>query len=495
MEPDVEQGSGVATTAAASPAVHGSRARSVVSISDTGGQGNQDGSDVIGFKEHNASKAKPAAENQVHPPGSKQQGTKRPAESEVGSAVAKKSRADEVASAGAAAKETKGNVNQPETIEEVKARGNEIISRKDAQIAELKAQLTEAREENESLEASRDEERAARIALEQKQISRQANKKVKAARQKELQDEIAKEIRSEVQQAYETKLKNKNASFEKRVSSKYATAEKNLSRKLQDKSEKLDETIDELREIKAAYKEEVRELKAEAKENAKQGNPKAQQKFKDCQEDLKAKQKELDREKSIVENLKKQLIHSKAETNSEQTQRQDLDNTYIEVCNEKRKLQAEIHKLQQNSTLQEQDAKNDKRRYKQIMQQMQDSCKKKIDEADKKWKIQADNSAENQKRVVDAQRLNFQLNNANNLLMRHVAEHQKKIQDLEAEKRKKDSEVQKFREKLVELDISPLAVLGSNSGAVPSHGAALITTDGGTGEKATGAEMGKNAEK
>ncbi|CAK1368330.1 hypothetical protein CB0940_11009 [Cercospora beticola] len=493
MEQIVEQGSGVAATAA-SPAVHGSKAGSVVSISDTGGQGDQNGSTASGGKELEASQAKPAAENDPRTQEDKQRGTKRPGEGEAGSAVAKKSRVNEAASGGAAAKDTKGNVKQPETLEEFKAKGNEIISRKNAQIAELKAQLAEAREENESLEASREAERAARIALEQKQLAREANKKVKAARQKELQDEIAKEIRFELQQAYETKLKNKNASFEKRVSSKYATAEKNLSRKLHDKSEKLEATLEELRDLKEDYKEEVRELKAEAKENAKQGNPKAQQKFKDCQEDLKAKQKELDREKAIVENLKKQLIHSKAETNAEETQRRDLDKTYIGVCNEKRKLEAEIQQLQQKSTLQEQDAKNDKRRYKQIMQQMQESCKKKIDEADKKWKIQADNSAENQERVVDAQRLIFQLNNANDRLLRHVGEHQKKIQDLEAEKRKKDSEVQKFREKLVELGISPLAVLGSNSAAVSSHGAASIALNRDSEGKATGADMGKNAE-
>lgn len=488
MEQTVEQRRGTAATPVASSAGRGSRARSVVSISDTGGQGDQDGSAVTGGKERKGSQANAAADDEPVPGVDQERGAKRAAESEAGPAGAKKPRVIEGEPAEVTGKKCKEKAKESTTIEEYKEKANGIIFRKKEEIADLRARLAELEDENKSLEASRDEERAARIALEQKQVSREANKKAKAARQKAWQTETANEIRDVVQQEYETKLKNKNASFEKRVSSKYATAEKNLSRKLQDKSEKLEATLEELRDLKEDYKDEVRTLKAEAKENAKQGNPKAQQKFKDCQEDLKAKQKELDREKAIVENLKKQLIHSKAETNAEETQRQDLDKTYIGVCNEKRKLEADIQQLQQKFTLQEQDAKNDKRRYKQIMQQMQESCKKKIDEADKKWKLQADNSAENQERVVDAQRLIFQLNNANDRLLRHVGEHQKKIQDLEAEKRKKESEVQKFREKLVELDISPLAVLGSSSGAVPSHGAASIALDRGSGEQATGAE-------
>ncbi|PPJ58075.1 hypothetical protein CBER1_05281 [Cercospora berteroae] len=495
MEPNVQQRRGAAATSVASSAGRGSRARSVVSISDTGGQGDQVGSAVTGGKERRESQAKSAAENEPHPQEDEHRGAKRSAESEAGPAVAKKSRGKEGDEARMTEKEIKQHQKQPETIDELKAKANGIIDKKKEQIAELKAQSAEARAEIESLEASRDEEKAARIVLEQKRISREANKKVKAARQKELQDEIAKKIRSEVQQDYETKLNNRITSFEKRVTSKHATAEKNLSRKLKDKSEKLEATLEELRDLKADYKDEVRELKAEAKENAKQGNPKAQQKFKDCQEDLKAKQKEVDDAYATIDAFTKKLRHSQAETSAEKTQKEDFNKVYVEVCDEKRKLETEIQQLQQKATLQEQDAKNDKRRYKQIMQQMQDSCKKKIDEADKKWKIQADNSAENQKRVVDAQRLNLQLNNANDRLLRHVAEHQKKIQDLEAEKRKKDSEVQKFREKLVDLDVSPLAVLGSSSGAVPSHGAASMALNRGTGGKATDAEVGENVEK
>ncbi|KAM3414939.1 hypothetical protein BST61_g10079 [Cercospora zeina] len=484
--------SGDATAAVVSSNAQGSSAQSAVSISDDGGQGPQIGSAATFSKQQNASQAKSAVEDNPHSRAYEQHGTKRPAGSESGPTRAKRPKVEEVTASGVADKVTKEESSQLMTIEECKEKANGIIKKKNEIIADIKAHLAVCETQLAKTEASRDDYMATQIAQTAKENAREADRKDKVARQKEWRKTVTGEIRAALQQNYTAQLQNKTVSIEKRLSSKYATAEKNLSRKLQEKTEKLDNALEELRSLKEDHKEEIRLLKAKIKETAKEGNPKAQQKLKECQEELKAKEKELEEADGALEALEKKLTHSAAETNAEKTQKNDLNKAYVNACEENRKLEAKIKHMQRDFALQEKDVEAAK----QSMQQMQATYEEKLTQAERKWQLQANNSAESQNRVVVGHRTVFALKNSNDRLQRQVVEHQKKIRDLEADKRQKEHEVQKFREEFVELDVAPLDALQSTSKARSAGGnveAEVLGTDSESTvldpERATGAEM------
>ncbi|KAI5358605.1 hypothetical protein Slin14017_G108880 [Septoria linicola] len=453
------------TTGASSPGDPFAKTPSVVSISDDDARNPGDGT----------GKASSAGADEGR-------GTKRHAQSEAGSGIAKKPKTS------AHDKEPK----QEETYEQLKERANAKITKIVESRDQLKADLDDALKRLAEMEESRDELRAELIASEQKALAKVADQKPKATREKEWRVKAVTKMKAEVQRDYDEKLAIKTGSMERRLNSKHATAERNLTAKLDDKTEKLEAVNEELRKLKLDSKEEIRNLKAMAKEQAKHGGPKAQQALKECQNDLKDKQKELDTANEEIDALKKQIIHKDALINAERTQKEDLDQLSKGLHLNVTKVEEKNAEWKQRCALLLKDSNIHAQNHAAELRDLRTTHQHELREMDKKWQIQATNSAESQERVVSSQRAVFQLNNANARLMREIENYQKKLQATAAEKRQKEEECGRLLEKFAELGVSPVDVLRAPMGKVGESGEKSLVGDG--KERRMGAVAGLKGE-
>lgn len=314
-----------------------------------------------------------------------------------------------------------------ETIEVLKIKANTIIKKKNAQISELRDKLAEVEKERDALEESRYQFEADKIVFKEQQAIRNADKIAEARREREWQSNAAARMKAAAVADHERKLITKISFVERQLKTKHVTMENTLNLKLENKTEKLEETLKKFSEAKEQWRKEIQELKAQVKEQAKHGGAKAQQVVKELKEEVKIKDTKISELTSDKQRLHGEIINLKAHVNAEKTQLADLYATHNSTCAEIKALFTESQAWKTRATLRDQDLSLMQAKFKHELKTRQSLHYNSMHEMEEKWKLQAQNSAQSQQRVVTNQRAVFHLNGMLDTKSKHIEELQAKL--------------------------------------------------------------------
>lgn len=356
-----------------------------------------------------------------------QHSSKRPASTEAEGASPKKLKTNEEGNTTGEGEKAPSETNKLETIVEVKIKANIIIIKKNAQISELRGKLAEVENERDALEESRYQFKADKIAFEAQQATRNADKMAEARREREWQSNAAARMKAAAVADYERKLSTKISFVERQLKAKHVTMENTLNQKLKNKTEKLEETLKKFSEAKEQWRKEIQELKAQVKEQAKHGGAKAQQVVKELKEEVKIKDTRISELTADKQRLHGEIINLKANVNAEKTQLADLHATHNSTCAEIKAAFTESQAWKTRATLRDQDFSLMQAKFKQELKTRQSLHYNAMHEIEEKWRLQAQNSAQSQQRVVTNQRAVFHLNGMLDTKSKHIEELQAKL--------------------------------------------------------------------
>lgn len=356
-----------------------------------------------------------------------QHSSKRPASTEAEGASPKKLKTNEEGNTTGEGEKAPSETNKLEAIVEVKIKANTIIKKKNAQISELRDKLAEVEKERDALEESRYQFEADKIVFKEQQAIRNADKIAEARREREWQSNAAARMKAAAVADYERKLSTKISFVERQLKAKHVTMENTLNQKLENKTEKLEETLKKFSEAKEQWRKEIQELKAQVKEQAKHGGAKAQQVVKELKEEVKIKDTKISELTSDKQRLHGEIINLKAHVNAEKTQLADLHATHNSTCAEIKALFTESQAWKTRATLRDQDFSLMQAKLKQELKTRQSLHYNAMHEIEEKWRLQAQNSAQSQQRVVTNQRAVFHLNGMLDTKSKHIEELQAKL--------------------------------------------------------------------
>ncbi|KXT11254.1 hypothetical protein AC579_7001 [Pseudocercospora musae] len=383
--------------------------------------------------------------------------------------------------------EEAGEAKQPESVEGLRARANEIIKKLKHKTEGLKGELQGVREDLEEAKEARDEWRTEYLNLKKKDDTRIANKREKEKNEKARRNAVRAEDKKAIRADFEKDARGKIARAEKKLDEKLNTKVQNMGDDIEHKRKKIEDLTDELRNLKSDHRDEIRGYKEKLKEAEKEGGPKAIAKLKQKDVEMKEKDREVQKWKCRGIELSNTLNRLQSEVNAAKTGEQQsqmaLDNTF----REKDALQAdlatakrEVASWKANAMHANSDGEIREIQWKAQFKQTTEKYRREVDSL----KHRADACNEFQRSNKSLARQNERNNEQHLNHIRKLADTQNKLQlaliekdrakaseeILKTEQQKLADDNKRLREAFARANLSPQAVLTSSTADIPPAG-------------------------